>query len=290
MVVQIGVMMCEIEGTVFEIVTLLEIVGRVFDTVVVDTVVVDTDTDTVVVFASKLEMPAAIDIAQDRMLGGIPLAAEGCLQCETRDHCEPVIYFTPVMFEKFKEKLSNIRFTQRRLPAVALCRWQRLPLEAAVPFQMPAVNTAIWHAAGFAGSIPSRYLHHSKSEILSSFGQRSRKVDIVSIYIESLPQYEDIGYCNNMKPIDIKLISLYMAQRTKLKNHDFLHKNIKLRASFSLRDERLEDEDERSSRKSNDVFIDTSSSTDSSEFRDFTKFMDVFDQIESDGCRHKTSF
>ena len=85
MVVQIGVMMCEFEGTVFEIVTLLEIVGRVFDTVVVDTVVVDTvvvdtDTDTVVVFASKLETPAVVDIAQDQMLGGIPLAAEGCLR------------------------------------------------------------------------------------------------------------------------------------------------------------------------------------------------------------------
>ena len=80
MVVQIGVMMCEFEGTVFEIVTLLEFVGRVFDTVVVDTVVVDTDTDTVVVFASKLERPAVVDIAQDRMLGGIPLAAEGCLR------------------------------------------------------------------------------------------------------------------------------------------------------------------------------------------------------------------
>ncbi|KAL4571694.1 hypothetical protein LXL04_018457 [Taraxacum kok-saghyz] len=91
MVVQIGVMMCEIEGTVFEIVTLLEIVGRVFDTVVVDTVIVDTvvvdiDTDTVVVFASKLEMPAAIDIAQDRKLGGIPLAAEGCLPLMASDH------------------------------------------------------------------------------------------------------------------------------------------------------------------------------------------------------------
>ncbi|KAL4577747.1 hypothetical protein LXL04_013860 [Taraxacum kok-saghyz] len=62
---------------------------RVFDTVVVDTVVVDTVVvdivvvDTVVVdtvFASKLGVPAAIDIAQDRKLGGIPLAAEGCLR------------------------------------------------------------------------------------------------------------------------------------------------------------------------------------------------------------------
>ena len=90
-------MMCEIEGTVYEIVTVLEIEGTVFDTVVVDTVgtvldtvvvdtavwdtvVVDTDTDTVVAVASKLEMPAVVDIAQDRMLDGIPLAAEGCLR------------------------------------------------------------------------------------------------------------------------------------------------------------------------------------------------------------------
>ncbi|KAL4586712.1 hypothetical protein LXL04_011354 [Taraxacum kok-saghyz] len=57
---------------------------------------------------------------------------------------------------------SNISFDElaemqchRYLHAIELCRWQRLPLEAAVPCPMPAVNTAIWHAAGFAGSIPS---------------------------------------------------------------------------------------------------------------------------------------
>ncbi|KAL4576220.1 hypothetical protein LXL04_012311 [Taraxacum kok-saghyz] len=50
---------------------------------------------------------------------------------------------------------SNGSMNQRRLHAVELCRWQRLPLEAVVPCPMPAVNTAIWHAAGFAGSIPS---------------------------------------------------------------------------------------------------------------------------------------
>ncbi|KAL4579484.1 hypothetical protein LXL04_015633 [Taraxacum kok-saghyz] len=82
MVVQTGVMMCEIEGTVYEIVEIegtvfgtvvvdTDTVGTVFDTVVVDTAVWDTvvvDTDTVVVVASKLEMPAVVDIAQDRML------------------------------------------------------------------------------------------------------------------------------------------------------------------------------------------------------------------------------
>ncbi|KAL4566502.1 hypothetical protein LXL04_030618 [Taraxacum kok-saghyz] len=70
---------------------MFEIVVTVFDTVVVvtdtDTVMLDTavwdtavlDTDTVVfdtVFATMLEMPAVV-VAEDQMLGCIPLVAEG---------------------------------------------------------------------------------------------------------------------------------------------------------------------------------------------------------------------
>ena len=80
------VMMFEIVVTVFEIVgTVFEIEGAVFDTVVVvtdtDTVVLDTavlDTDTV--FASMPETPAVVAVAEDQMLGGIPLVAEGYLR------------------------------------------------------------------------------------------------------------------------------------------------------------------------------------------------------------------
>ncbi|KAL4591144.1 hypothetical protein LXL04_004094 [Taraxacum kok-saghyz] len=87
MVVEIVVMMFEIVVTVFEIVgTVFEIEGAVSDTVVVvtdidtvvwdtavwDTVVLDTDT----VFASLLETPV-IAVAEDQMLRGIPLVAEG---------------------------------------------------------------------------------------------------------------------------------------------------------------------------------------------------------------------
>ncbi|KAL4570514.1 hypothetical protein LXL04_026170 [Taraxacum kok-saghyz] len=87
MVVEIVVMMFVIVVTVFEIVgTVFEIEGAVFDTVVVvtdtDTVVCDTavwdtavlDTDTV--FASMVETPAVVAVAEDQMLGGIPLVAE----------------------------------------------------------------------------------------------------------------------------------------------------------------------------------------------------------------------
>ncbi|KAL4575929.1 hypothetical protein LXL04_012016 [Taraxacum kok-saghyz] len=131
MVVQTGVMMCEIEGTVYEIGTVLEIEGTVFDTVVVDTVgtvfdtvvvdtvgtvfdtvVVDTavwdtvvvDTDTVVAVASKLEMPAVVDIAHDRMLDA-----------------------------------ANSRIGHRRAPAVGVCRWQTPPLLPPVPPPSPAI-------------------------------------------------------------------------------------------------------------------------------------------------------
>ena len=48
--------------------------------VVVVVVVVETDTDTVVVIASKLETPDFVDVAQDQMLGDIPLAAVGYLR------------------------------------------------------------------------------------------------------------------------------------------------------------------------------------------------------------------
>ena len=90
------VKMSEIVGKVYEIEgKVFDIEGKVFDIVVVDTdtgvldtagwdivvvVVVDTDTDTVVVFASKLETPDFVDVAQDQMLGDIPLAAEGYLR------------------------------------------------------------------------------------------------------------------------------------------------------------------------------------------------------------------
>ncbi|KAL4589648.1 hypothetical protein LXL04_002556 [Taraxacum kok-saghyz] len=89
MVDQIEVMMCQIVGTVCDIEeAVFDIAGAVFDsavwhTAVWDTAVVDTamvDIDTVVVFATTLEIPAGFDNAQDRMLGGIPLAAEGYLR------------------------------------------------------------------------------------------------------------------------------------------------------------------------------------------------------------------
>ncbi|KAL4569489.1 hypothetical protein LXL04_025127 [Taraxacum kok-saghyz] len=84
MVDQIEVMMCQIVGTVCEIEeAVFDIAGAVFDSAVWDNAVWDTavvDIDIVVVFATTLETPAGFDNAHDRMLGGIPLAAEGYLR------------------------------------------------------------------------------------------------------------------------------------------------------------------------------------------------------------------
>ena len=84
------VMMFEIVVTVFEIVgTVFEIEGAVFDTVVVvtdtdtvvDTAVLDTAVlDTNTVFVSMLETFVVVAVADDQMLGGIPLVAEGYLR------------------------------------------------------------------------------------------------------------------------------------------------------------------------------------------------------------------
>ena len=65
----------DIAGPVFDIAVWD---NTVFDTAVVDTAVVDIDT--VDLFATTLETPAGFDNAQNQMLGGIPLAAEGYLR------------------------------------------------------------------------------------------------------------------------------------------------------------------------------------------------------------------
>ncbi|KAL4571059.1 hypothetical protein LXL04_017809 [Taraxacum kok-saghyz] len=48
-------------------------------------------------------------------------------------------------------KLTHKR--HRRLPAAGLCRWQSLPLQAAVPWSLPAANVAIWLAVAYYQSL-----------------------------------------------------------------------------------------------------------------------------------------